>query len=312
MRFAVPRNIDYMRLRKPAVIVSSTLVLLAIAMIAIRGLNFGIDFTGGTLIEVGYSEPVRLEVVRDALAQGGIDRTIVQHFGTSQDVLIRIPPAGEASSAELSDRVLRLLKSDAPSEVEMRRVEFVGPQVGEELREDGGLAVLFATIGILIYVAFRFELRFALGAVIAIVHDVVITVGFFAATGIEFDLTVLAAALAVLGYSLNDTIVVFDRVRENFRKRRKLSPVEVVNVSINETMARTIVTGLTTLLVLIALLLFGGEIMYGFAVALIIGVVVGTYSSIYIASGLLLMLGVSKADLTVPKREGDGGLGDQP
>jgi preprotein translocase subunit SecF len=225
-------------------------------------------------------------------------------------VLIRIPPTDEETSAELSTRVLQILSADAPSEVEMRRVEFVGPQVGEELREDGGLAVLFATIGILIYVAFRFEMRFAFGAVLAIVHDVVITVGFFAATGIQFDLTVLAAALAVLGYSLNDTIVVFDRIRENFRKKRKAEPVEVVNISINQTMARTIVTGVTTLLVLFALLIFGGEIMFGFAVALIVGVLIGTYSSIYIASGLLLMLGVSKADLMPPKRE-DTGMGDQ-
>jgi preprotein translocase subunit SecF len=299
-----------MGLRRPALILSVVLVVLSVAMILLRGLNLGIDFTGGTVIEVGYDEPVRLELVREGLARGGIDRSIVQHFGTSQDVLIRIPPTDEETSAELSTRVLQILSADAPSEVEMRRVEFVGPQVGEELREDGGLAVLFATIGILIYVAFRFEMRFAFGAVLAIVHDVVITVGFFAATGIQFDLTVLAAALAVLGYSLNDTIVVFDRIRENFRKKRKAEPVEVVNISINQTMARTIVTGVTTLLVLFALLIFGGEIMFGFAVALIVGVLIGTYSSIYIASGLLLMLGVSKADLMPPKRE-DTGMGDQ-
>jgi preprotein translocase subunit SecF len=310
MRFAVPNNVNYMGLRRPALILSVVLVVLSVAMILLRGLNLGIDFTGGTVIEVGYDEPVRLELVREGLARGGIDRSIVQHFGTSQDVLIRIPPTDEETSAELSTRVLQILSADAPSEVEMRRVEFVGPQVGEELREDGGLAVLFATIGILIYVAFRFEMRFAFGAVLAIVHDVVITVGFFAATGIQFDLTVLAAALAVLGYSLNDTIVVFDRIRENFRKKRKAEPVEVVNISINQTMARTIVTGVTTLLVLFALLIFGGEIMFGFAVALIVGVLIGTYSSIYIASGLLLMLGVSKADLMPPKRE-DTGMGDQ-
>jgi preprotein translocase subunit SecF len=299
-----------MGLRRPALILSVVLVVLSVAMILLRGLNLGIDFTGGTVIEGGYDEPVRLELVREGLARGGIDRSIVQHFGTSQDVLIRIPPTDEETSAELSTRVLQILSADAPSEVEMRRVEFVGPQVGEELREDGGLAVLFATIGILIYVAFRFEMRFAFGAVLAIVHDVVITVGFFAATGIQFDLTVLAAALAVLGYSLNDTIVVFDRIRENVRKKRKAEPVEVVNISINQTMARTIVTGVTTLLVLFALLIFGGEIMFGFAVALIVGVLIGTYSSIYIASGLLLMLGVSKADLMPPKRE-DTGMGDQ-
>ncbi|MET0103369.1 MAG: protein translocase subunit SecF, partial [Sedimenticola sp.] len=270
-----------------------------------RGLSLGIDFTGGTLIEVGYGEAVELSRVREALAAGNFPDATVQHFGTSKDVLVRLAPQEELSSAQLSNQAFAALSqaSDA-GEIDLRRVEFVGPQVGDELTEDGGLAMLYALIGILIYVALRFEYRFALGSIIALVHDVLVTIGIFSVFQIEFDLTVLAAVLAVIGYSLNDTIVVYDRIRENFRKMRKGTSTEIINASLNQTLSRTLVTSLTTLLVLTALFIFGGEIIHGFALALIIGVIVGTYSSIYVASTAVLMLGISKADLMPVKKEG--------
>ena len=296
-------NIDFMAGRKLALILSTALILVSLGSLFTRGLAFGIDFTGGTLIEVGYPEPVELAGIRSALKENGFADAQVQHFGSSRDVLIRIAPRAEESSAALSSRVLEILQADG-RQVDMRRVEFVGPQVGEELTEQGGLAMLYALIGILIYVALRFEYRFALGSVAALVHDVVITLGFFSLFQLEFDLTVLAAVLAVIGYSLNDTIVVFDRIRENFRKLRKGSPVDVVNVSINQTLSRTLMTSLTTLLVLISLFVFGGEVIHAFALALIVGVLVGTYSSIYVASTVTLALGVSKKDLMPPKKEG--------
>ena len=299
-------NIDFMRVRNPAVMLSVVWLLLAVAAIAVRGLNFGIDFTGGTLIEVGYKQDVKLESVRQALAEGGFEGAAVQRFGTLRDVLIRLAPSatGDTASAELSDRVFRALNNAAQGEVELRRVEFVGPQVGDELAEDGALAVLVAMIAILMYVAMRFEWRFAVGAVVALAHDVLFTVGLFALLQIEFDLPVLAAVLAVIGYSLNDTIVIFDRVRENFRKMRKGSPVEIINGSVNQTMARTIMTSGTTLVVLLALFFLGGENVHGFSLALIVGVVIGTYSTIYVASAVALWLGVSKADLMPVKKEG--------
>jgi len=265
-------------------------------------LNPGIDFTGGTLIEVGYSAPAELSRVRSALEQAGFGEAIVQHFGTAQDVLIRLAPREGLKAAELSSEVLKTLQTTG--EVSMRRVEFVGPQVGDELAEDGGLAVLFSLFAILIYVALRFEYRFSVGAVAALVHDVILTLGIFSLLQIEFDLTVLAAILAVIGYSLNDTIVVFDRIRENFRKLRKGTPVEVINFSLNQTLSRTLMTSVTTLIVLLALFFLGGEIIHGFALALIIGVVVGTYSSIYVASSTTLALGISKEDLMPPQKEG--------
>ena len=294
---------DFMRLRKNALILSAVLIFISLASLAIRGLNFGIDFTGGSVVEVGYQQAVELNEVRSLLSDAGYDGAIVQHFGTASDVLIRIAPQEGVSNAEISSEVLSALEK-GDSTVEMRRVEFVGPQVGDELTEDGGLAVLYALIGILIYVSFRFEKRFAAGSVAALVHDVIITLGFFSVTQIEFDLSVLAAILAVIGYSLNDTIVVFDRIRENFRKMRKGSPSDIVNRSVNQTLARTLVTSLTTLLVLTALFLFGGEIISAFSLALIIGVIVGTYSSIYVASAAVLMMGISKADLLPVEKEG--------
>lgn len=296
--------IDFMGKRKLAAILSSVLVLSALFVIFLRGLNFGLDFTGGTIIEVGYHQPADLEQIRADLAKGGFGEAIVQYFGSSEEVLIRLAPhAGEGDKATLSNDILGILSHASDGKIEMRRVEFVGPQIGEELREDGGLAMIYALFGILIYVAFRFEYRFSFSAVIALVHDVVITVGFFALTQIEFDLTVLAAVLAVIGYSLNDTIVVFDRIRENFRRIRKGTAEEIMNISINQTLSRTLVTSLTTLLVLVALYFLGGEVIHSFAIALIVGVVVGTYSSIYVASNAALMMGVSKEDLIPDGRD---------
>ena len=303
-------NIDFMRVRKAAVGLSVVWLLVAAVALAVRGLNFGIDFTGGTLIEVGYQQDVELDSVRRALADGGFGGAAVQRFGTLRDVLIRLAPeenAGvdaEAANAQLSDRIFNALNTAAQGQVELRRVEFVGPQVGDELAEDGALAVLVSLIAVLMYVAMRFEWRFAVGAVVALAHDVLFTVGLFALLQIEFDLPVLAAVLAVIGYSLNDTIVIFDRVRENFRKMRKGSPAEIINVSINQTMARTIMTSGTTLVVLLALFFLGGENVHGFSLALIVGVVIGTYSTIYVASAVALWLGVSKADLMPVKKEG--------
>ena len=298
------RIIDFMGQRKLAMILSGTLIVISLVSLVLRGLTFGIDFTGGTLIEVGYEQEVPLDQVRKVLAESGFDDAQVQQFGTPKDLLIRLAPREGVKSSELSDRVYRALSKAANGRVELRRVEFVGPQVGDELTEDGALAVLVALMAILMYVAVRFEWRFAVGSVVALVHDVTITLGFFSITGLEFDLTVLAAVLAVIGYSLNDTIVVFDRIRENFRKIRKGSPEEVINISINQTLSRTIITSLTTLLVLIALFFLGGEIIHNFSLALILGIVVGTYSSIYVASAAALMLGVSKADLMPVQKEG--------
>ena len=297
------QTIDFMSKSKLALILSAIVLILSIGSLATRGLNLGIDFTGGTLVEVGYTESADLSQVRSALESGGFEGAIVQHFGTSQDVLIRLSPQQSEGTADISSKVLGALESGGQN-VDMRRVEFVGPQIGDELTEDGGLAMLAALFGILIYVYFRFEIRFSLGAVIALVHDVVITLGIFSIFQFEFDLSVLAAILAVIGYSLNDTIVVYDRIRENFRKMRKGTPVEVINRSITQTLARTLVTSLTTMLVLLALFSFGGEIIHGFSQALIIGVLVGTYSSIYVASSSVLMLGVSKADLMPVEKEG--------
>lgn len=303
-KFSNTPEIQFMKLKKKALIVSTVLLLICLAAIFGRGLNLGIDFTGGTLIEVGYESSADLNMVRSELAANGFSDAVVQHFGTVRDVLVRIAPREGVSNAELSTQMLTILQKTSDGTVEMRRIEFVGPQIGDELVEKGGMAMLIALGCILLYVALRFEKRFALGSVAALIHDVVFTIGIFAIFQLEFDLTVLAAVLAVIGYSLNDTIVVFDRVRENFRIMRKGTPEEVMNKSINQTLSRTLMTSLTTLLVLIALFVFGGELIHGFATALIIGVVVGTYSSIYIASTSALMLGVTKQDLMPPEKEG--------
>ena len=296
-------QIDFMAHRLRAGLITFGFVLLAVAALIFRGLDFGLDFTGGTLVEVGYPQAVDLSEVRQTLAAADFDQAVVQTFGTARDVLIRLP-ADVGAGDSVSNEILSVLRSAEPN-AELRRVEFVGPQVGAELAEKGGLALLYALGGILIYVAFRFEYRFAIGAVAAVAHDVVITLGIYALIGMTFDLTVLAALLAVIGYSLNDTIVVFDRVRENFVRVRKGTSIELVNRSINQMLPRTLVTSLTTLLVLVALFALGGELIRGFALALIIGVVVGTYSSIYVAGSAALALGVSREDLVPPVKEGE-------
>jgi preprotein translocase subunit SecF len=305
-------NIDFFGKRKIAFTLSGLLIVMSIASLTLRGLNFGLDFTGGALIEVAYSEAPDLQQVRDNLEAAGLGDAVVQTFGLDTEIVVRVPPRDEEeSSADLSTLVLQALQRDYAGTIDMRRVEFVGPQVGEELTEQGILAVVYALIGIFLYVMMRFQWRFSVGAVAALVHDVIITIGIISLLAVEFDLTVVAALLAVIGYSLNDTIVLFDRIRENFPRLRNSKPVEVVNTSVNQTLSRTLMTSLTTLLVLIALFAVGGEIINAFAFTLIIGVVVGTYSSIYVASTTLLELGVSKFDLLQVEKEG-AAIDDRP
>ena len=303
MNTKTQKLINFTGMRKPALILSVILMIASIGSLIVNGLNLGVDFTGGTVIEVGYKEAADVDKIRESLTEANFDAS-VQHFGTAKDVLIRIAPHEGEERAKVGDAVFSILKS-ANADVELRRVEFVGPQIGDELRDDGGTAMLLALAGILVYVTLRFEFRFSVGAIIALIHDVVITVGVFSITRIEFDLTILAAILAIIGYSLNDTIVVFDRVRENFFKLRKASAEESINMSINQTLSRTIVTSLTTLLVLCALFYFGGKIIHGFSFAMIIGVIVGTYSSIFVASSSLLMMGITREALLPPEKEGD-------
>lgn len=294
--------INFMGQRKLAALFSALLLLVAIGSLATKQLNWGLDFTGGTLVEVHYSDTASLSEIRQTLDTRGYAGASVVSFGSDKDVLIRLPQG--YSDTEGAALLSLLQDTYAGGSVELRRIEFVGPQVGDHLREQGGLAMLLALGLVMLYIGFRFQFKFALGAVMALVHDVLITLGFFSITGMEFDLTVLAALLAVIGYSLNDTIVVADRIRENFRKIRRAEPIEVINISLTETLGRTLVTSLTTLLVLVALGLLGGEIIRGFAIALIVGIVIGTYSSIYVAANLLLLMGVSKEDLMVPVKEG--------
>ena len=297
-------NIDFMGQRKLATVFSAVLLAISIGSIVIRGFNLGLDFTGGTLIEVVYPQNVDLPQVRSALGEAGYGDAVVQTFGGPRDVVVRLASAEDTSSAQLSTRVVEVLETDSGQKLEMRRVEFVGPQVGDELAEKGGLAMLYALIGILFYIIIRFQWKFSVGAVLALIHDVIITIGFFSVFQIEFDLTVLAAVLAVIGYSLNDTIVVFDRIRENFRAMRKGDTVTVFNTSINQMLSRTLMTSMTTLLVLLALFFLGGKIIHSFAMALIIGVLIGTYSSIYVAAAALLAMRVTKQDLLPPQKEG--------
>ncbi len=296
-------NFDFMGKRYLALALSGILSVLSLVSLVGQGLKLGLDFTGGTLVEVSYSAPVDPNQIRTLLVQNGFENALVQHFGTVHEVLIRLPPEAEMSSAGLSTKMMTVLRSVPGAEPSLRRVEFVGPQVGEDLVEKGGLAVLFSLIGILIYVAWRFEYRFATGAVIATIHDVLVTVGFFSLTQLEFDLTVLAAVLTIIGYSLNDTVVVFDRIRENFRRMRRGEALEIINASINQTLSRTLLTSLSTLLVVIALALLGGETIRNFSIALILGIIVGTYSSIYIASTLLLLLKIKREHLLLPEKE---------
>ena len=295
-------TIRFMAGRRVAVAISAAAILISLGSIGVRGLNLGIDFTGGLLVEAGYAGTADLAEIRSVLAEEGYETPLVQNFGTASDVLIRLPPEEEQDGGAIRDRLLSVLAADDPS-VELRRVEFVDGQVGDDLTEQGGLAMLIALILIFIYVMLRFRWKFAAGTITALVHDVIIVVGFFSIFGFGFDLTVLAAVLATIGYSLNDTIVVFDRIRENFRLMRRGSAEEIINNSINQMLGRTIITSMTTLLVLASLYFLGGESVSGFALALIVGVLVGTYSSIYIASASALALDVSPVDLLPPKRE---------
>jgi len=303
MQILINTKFDFMAKRKLAIMFSLLLIIVSIGSLATRGLNFGLDFTGGTLIEVGYKNSAELTSVRNVLGNAGFNDATIQHFGSSKEVLIRVAPREGLNSAKISNQVLQALKT-ADDTVIMRRQEFVGPQVGSELRDDGGTAMIFALFLILIYVMFRFQWRFAVGAVTALIHDVLITVGMFSIFQFEFDLTVLAAVLAVIGYSLNDTIVVFDRIRENFRRLRKVTATDVINTSLNQTLSRTIITSITTALVVLAMFFFGGELLHAFSIALLFGILIGTYSSIYVASTMALILKVSHADVQKVATEG--------
>jgi preprotein translocase subunit SecF len=290
--------------RNIALSISFVLIVISIASIATRGLDFGIDFTGGVLLEVGYSEAANLEAIRGRLKDAGYADYRVTRFGADTDVQVRLPPQIGVESDAIRDSLRGILAADDP-DVDLRRVEFVSAQVGDELTEQGGLAMIFVLLLIFAYVMLRFQWKFAAGAVAALVHDVILTVGFFSMFSISFDLTVVAAVLAVIGYSLNDTVVAFDRIRENFTKLRGISSEQTMNISINEMLARTIITGVTTLLVLTALLILGGESVAPFSIALIVGVIVGTYSSIYTASAVALLLDVSARDLMPPEADPD-------
>ena len=296
-------NFDFMRWRLAASVGSGVAILVSVVALAFGGLNFGLDFTGGTLVEVGYPRAVAANDVRVQLEDAGFSNAVVQNFGTDRELLIRVPSRPDIDQVTLGDEIQALLREAEP-EMEVRRSEFVGPAVGAELRETAGLAMLVALGAVMLYIMFRFTGKFSIGAVTALIHDVLITLGMFAIFRWTFDLAVLAAILAVIGYSLNDTIVVSDRIRENFRKVRRGGATEIINRSLNQTLGRTMVTSATTLMVLLALLIVGGEMIRGFAIALIIGVIVGTYSSIYVASSMLMVMGISREDLIVPEKEG--------
>ncbi|MDD5112783.1 MAG: protein translocase subunit SecF [Methylobacter sp.] len=304
-------NINFIGNRKIALAFSAVLTILSIGSLAVHGLQMGIDFTGGTLIQVGYKQTADLTQLRNTLNTEGFNDATVQNFGTAKDVLIRLKPHEGVSSADLSNKVLEAINKNTAEPAELQRVEFVGPQVGDDLAEDGFLALLYSTIAILAYIAWRFEWKFAAGAIIATIHDVVVTLGLFSILGLEFDLTVLAAVLALIGYSLNDTIVVYDRIRENFRLLRSISTEDIMNISVNVTLSRTIMTSLTVLLVLVSLFFLGGEVIHNFAIVLLFGVFFGTYSSIFIASPVALLLGISPADLMIPVKE-DSELDQMP
>jgi preprotein translocase subunit SecF len=283
---------------------SGILMIISIASLAIRGLDMGIDFTGGTLIEVGYQQAADLTVLRQTLTETGFSDATVQNFGTTKDVLIRLKPHDDMQNKDISAKVIEAINKTTKEPASVRRIEFVGPQVGDDLAQDGFLALLYSTFGILVYIAWRFEWKFSVGAIIATFHDVIVTLGVFSVFQLEFDLTVLAAILALIGYSLNDTIVVYDRIRENFREMRKTSTEEIMNISVNVTLSRTIMTSLTVVLVLVSLFFLGGSVIHNFATAMLFGVVFGTYSSIFIASPAALILGISPADLMIPVKEG--------
>jgi len=289
---------NFMGLRKYALAFSIFLLTSSLISLSIQGLQLGLDFTGGTQVEVGYQVPADVEKLRGQLESKGFEKPVVVHFGSDRDVLIRLQGKPEQG---LSDQVYKALQSHGET-VELRRVDYVGPQIGEELREDGGLGMLAALIMVMLYIAMRFQLKFSIGAVLALAHDVIITLGFFSITQLEFDLTVLAALLAVIGYSLNDTIVVSDRIRENFRKIRDTAAAEIINESLSQTLWRTLNTSFTTMLVLISLFFLGGELIHNFAIALMVGVTIGTYSSIYVAATVMLAMNIDREDLLVPEK----------
>ena len=294
-------NIDFLAWRKIAIVFSSIFLVISVGSIAIKELNWGLDFTGGTLVELSYPEEANISEIRSSLSQGGFEGAQVANFGSSKEVLIKLP--GTVSDSLGSEIVSLLSKENTDLNIDLRRIEYVGPQIGSELRDDGGTSMLIALAFMMLYIAFRFQSMFAGAAVIALVHDVVIVVGIFSLIQIEFDLTVLAAILAVIGYSLNDTIVVSDRIRENLRSSELENTEEIINKSLNQTLGRTLITSLTTLLVLFSLYLLGGELIKNFALALIFGVVIGTYSSIYIAANALIMMGMTKDHLKVEEPE---------
>jgi len=302
--------IDFMKWRTPTTVFSAVLLLLSLGSFVVNGMHFGLDFTGGTQIQVSFSEAPNLENIRGIIRDSGYQNFEVVNFRTDRDVQIRIQETGSADvdqveAAQATDIILAALQDNSGLDVEILGTGFIGAQVGEELRDQGGLGMLVALIMIMLYIALRFQFKFSVGAVAALAHDVIIVLGFFSLLQIDFDLTVLAAVLAVIGYSLNDTIVVSDRIRENFRKLRKTDAVDVINISITQTFSRTLITSLTTLLVLVALSIFGGEMIHGFATALIVGVLIGTYSSVYVAAEVLLYMHITAEDLMPPEREAD-------
>ena len=297
-------HINFIGSRKVAMTFSGILMVISVISLTVRGLQMGIDFTGGTLIEVGYQQTADLTALRKALSESGFANATVQNFGTTKDVLIRLKLQEGVNSADLSTKVLDAINKNTATSASLRRVEFVGPQVGDDLAQDGFLALLYSTIAILVYISIRFEWKFSVGAIIATFHDVIVTLGVFSVFGLEFDLTVLAAILALIGYSLNDTIVIYDRIRENFRNMRKTSTEDIMNIAVNDTLSRTIMISMTVFLVLVSLFFLGGEVIHNFSIALLFGVVFGTYSSIFIASPAALMLGISPEDLIIPAKEG--------
>lgn len=299
-------RLPFMRFRGIMGIISALLVVASIVSLSVNKLNLGLDFTGGTLLEVGFESAADLSRVRGALDESGFGDAVVQNYGSQEEILIRLEPREGVKAEQLGTTILDSLRTEFDQTVEMRRIEFVGPNVGDEFIEQGGLAMLTALICILLYIAMRFEWRLAVGAVAALAHDVTLTLGLFSILQLEFDLTVLAALLAVIGYSINDTVVVCDRIRETFRKFAKLTPIQTVNRALTDTLSRTLVTSLTTILVLLTLFFLGGPLIHGFATALLFGVVIGTYSSIYIASTVALKFGVSREDLMPPEVEKEG------
>ncbi|WP_417703691.1 protein translocase subunit SecF [Rheinheimera aquimaris] len=298
--FQFTSAINFMRLKWLAVGLSALLMVASVVGFASRGINWGLDFTGGTVIELGFGQAADLADIRRTLSKAGFSDAVVQLFGTSRDVLVRIPLRDDMAQAAVGETVVSVLNTAAEQQITLRRAEFVGPSVGEELKQDGGMAMLVALLGILLYVAMRFEWRLSVGSVAALIHDVILTLGLFSWLQIEFDLTVLAAILALIGYSINDTIVVFDRIRESFRKLRDTAAADVINFAITSTLNRTVITSLTTVLVLIVLFYMGGALIHGFATALLFGIAVGTYSSVYVASSIAEILGISREDMLPP------------